>query len=63
MVRHVDIVVGAAWGDEGKGKVTSYLAKRNNYDFVARWNGGSNAGHTYHTNLSYYSVNSTNNYS
>lgn len=50
MVRNVDIVVGAAWGDEGKGKVTSYLAKRNQYDFVARWNGGSNAGHTIYHN-------------
>jgi len=50
MVRNVDIVVGAAWGDEGKGKVTSYLAKCNKYDFVARWNGGSNAGHTIYHN-------------
>ncbi len=55
MINNVDIVVGAAWGDEGKGKVTHYLAskKRQNgkpyYNFVARWNGGSNAGHTiYH---------------
>lgn len=54
MIKNVDIVVGAAWGDEGKGKVTHYLAstKKNDkpyYNFVARWNGGSNAGHTiYH---------------
>jgi len=49
MVNNVDIVVGACWGDEGKGKVTHHLAKTKHYDFVARWNGGSNAGHTiYH---------------
>ena len=41
-----DIVFGLAWGDEGKGKVTSYLAKSFNYDFVCRWAGGPNAGHT-----------------
>ena len=50
MVRNVDIVVGACWGDEGKGKVTHHLAKNNDYNFVARWNGGSNAGHTIYHN-------------
>ncbi len=50
MVNNVDIVVGACWGDEGKGKVTHHLAKSKNYDFVARWNGGSNAGHTIYHN-------------
>lgn len=49
MVHNVDIVVGACWGDEGKGKVAHHLTKSKNYNFVARWNGGSNAGHTiYH---------------
>ncbi|MBI4479724.1 MAG: adenylosuccinate synthase [Acidobacteria bacterium] len=38
------IVVGAQWGDEGKGKVVDYLAAR--FDIVARYNGGNNAGHT-----------------
>lgn len=38
------IVLGAQWGDEGKGKVTDYLAK--NSDIVVRFQGGSNAGHT-----------------
>jgi adenylosuccinate synthase len=54
-VNNVDIVYGASWGDEGKGKVSHFLANRKNpdgtnyYDFVARWAGGSNAGHTiYH---------------
>lgn len=38
------VVVGAQWGDEGKGKVVDYLA--NSFDFVARYAGGHNAGHT-----------------
>ena len=40
----VRAVVGANWGDEGKGKVTDYLAR--DADFVVRFQGGSNAGHT-----------------
>jgi len=38
------VVVGAQWGDEGKGKVVDYLAA--SYDIVARYQGGHNAGHT-----------------
>ncbi|HWP98730.1 MAG TPA: adenylosuccinate synthase [Syntrophomonadaceae bacterium] len=38
------IVVGAQWGDEGKGKVTDFLAQQ--ADYVVRYQGGSNAGHT-----------------
>ena len=38
------IVVGAQWGDEGKGKVVDFLAA--DYDIVARYQGGHNAGHT-----------------
>jgi len=37
-------VLGAQWGDEGKGKLVDILAKR--YDVIARFNGGANAGHT-----------------
>src|SRR5947208_5823947 len=37
-------VVGAQWGDEGKGKVTDLLAER--ADVVVRFQGGNNAGHT-----------------
>jgi adenylosuccinate synthase len=37
-------VVGLQWGDEGKGKLVDYLADQ--FDAVARFNGGSNAGHT-----------------
>lgn len=40
----VTAVMGGQWGDEGKGKLADVLAK--NYDVVARFNGGANAGHT-----------------
>ena len=55
-VENVDVVYGASWGDEGKGKITHFLANRKNqdgsnyYNFVARWAGGSNAGHTIYHN-------------
>ncbi|RHW65718.1 adenylosuccinate synthase [Clostridium botulinum] len=38
------IVLGSQWGDEGKGKMTDYLAE--NADVVVRFQGGNNAGHT-----------------
>lgn len=38
------VVVGTQWGDEGKGKITDYLAQ--NADLVVRYQGGNNAGHT-----------------
>ena len=37
-------VIGAQWGDEGKGKVVDWLASR--ADLVVRFQGGHNAGHT-----------------
>jgi len=40
----VTAVVGSQWGDEGKGKVVDFLAEQ--ADYVARFNGGNNAGHT-----------------
>jgi len=40
----VTVVVGAQWGDEGKGKITDILA--GDADLVVRYQGGSNAGHT-----------------
>ena len=40
----VTAVLGTQWGDEGKGKVVDFLAGQ--ADFVARFNGGNNAGHT-----------------
>ncbi|MDA3049709.1 adenylosuccinate synthase [Campylobacter sp. VBCF_05 NA6] len=40
----VDVIVGAQWGDEGKGKIVDMISA--NYDFVCRSCGGHNAGHT-----------------
>jgi adenylosuccinate synthase len=40
----VRAIVGANWGDEGKGKITDMLAKES--DIIVRYQGGSNAGHT-----------------
>ena len=40
----VTAIVGANWGDEGKGKITDYLARES--DIVVRFQGGNNAGHT-----------------
>lgn len=40
----VNAIVGANWGDEGKGKITDLLAERS--DIVIRFQGGANAGHT-----------------
>ncbi len=40
------IVLGAQWGDEGKGKIVDLFAER--FDIVARYQGGHNAGHTVH---------------
>ena len=40
----VDVLLGLQWGDEGKGKVVDFLAPK--YDFIARFQGGPNAGHT-----------------
>lgn len=40
----VHIIVGAQWGDEGKGKIVDHLSDR--VDIVARYQGGANAGHT-----------------
>lgn len=42
--RQCVVVVGAQWGDEGKGKIVDVLAERT--DFVVRYQGGANAGHT-----------------
>ena len=38
------VIVGTQWGDEGKGKITDYLAQK--ADVVCRYQGGNNAGHT-----------------
>ena len=38
------VLLGAQWGDEGKGKITDLIAS--DYDYVVRYQGGNNAGHT-----------------
>ena len=40
----VTAIVGAQWGDEGKGRIVDYLAQ--NSEVVIRYQGGDNAGHT-----------------
>ncbi|KPK90649.1 MAG: adenylosuccinate synthetase [Anaerolineae bacterium SM23_ 63] len=40
----LDVIIGAQWGDEGKGRITDLLAAE--ADIVARYSGGDNAGHT-----------------
>ena len=40
----ISVIVGAQWGDEGKGKVTDFFAGES--DYVVRFHGGNNAGHT-----------------
>lgn len=42
----MDILLGLQWGDEGKGKIVDFLAPQ--YNVVARFQGGPNAGHTLH---------------
>jgi adenylosuccinate synthase len=42
--KKADLIVGLQWGDEGKGKIVDLLASK--YDFVVRYQGGHNAGHT-----------------
>jgi len=44
----VNLIIGTQWGDEGKGKVVDYYAK--DADYVVRFNGGCNAGHTIKVN-------------
>jgi adenylosuccinate synthase len=46
----VDVIIGMQFGDEGKGKIANQLASTGNYDYVIRFNGGGNAGHTIYLN-------------
>jgi len=39
---NITVILGAQWGDEGKGKLVDFLAPK--YEFCARFNGGANAG-------------------
>lgn len=45
-MKKVDVVLGLQWGDEGKGKVVDVLTP--NYEVIARFQGGPNAGHSLH---------------
>ena len=47
-------ILGAQWGDEGKGKVVDFLARR--ADIVARFAGGNNAGHTVNNDQGHFSL-------
>ncbi len=49
------VIVGAQWGDEGKGKITDYLASKS--DVVVRYQGGNNAGHTVEVGNEKYKLN------
>ena len=46
-------VIGAQWGDEGKGKIIDWFASKDQWHWIARFNGGANAGHTirYHKQI------------
>jgi len=55
-IKNVDICCGLCWGDEAKGKIVSHLLANNKYDWVCRWNGGSNAGHTIYINDTKYAT-------
>lgn len=44
----IDVLLGLQWGDEGKGKIVDYFAPQ--YDIIARFQGGPNAGHTLYVN-------------
>jgi len=48
MTLMVDVILGLQWGDEGKGKIVDFFAK--DYDVIARFQGGPNAGHTLYVN-------------
>jgi len=43
-MNRADLIVGLQWGDEGKGKIVDHMAQT--HDFVCRFAGGHNAGHT-----------------
>src|SRR3989344_8978281 len=44
MKNNVSVIIGTQWGDEGKGKIVDLLSSKSN--FVVRFHGGNNAGHT-----------------
>lgn len=50
----VTLVIGTQWGDEGKGKIVDYFSKK--ADYVVRFQGGNNAGHTIKVNEDVYKL-------
>ena len=44
MIKENIVVVGAQWGDEGKGRIIDLLSEK--FNIIVRFQGGSNAGHT-----------------
>ena len=48
-------IVGTQWGDEGKGKIVDWLSSK--ADYVARFQGGNNAGHTIKVDENVYTLN------
>ena len=52
----VKAIVGANWGDEGKGKITDMLAQES--DIIVRFQGGANAGHTIVNNYGKFALHS-----
>lgn len=46
MKKHNVVVIGSAWGDEGKGRSVDFLARSSAHPLVIRFNGGGQAGHT-----------------
>ena len=48
-------IVGTQWGDEGKGKIVDWLSSK--ADFVVRFQGGNNAGHTIKVDKNVYKLN------
>jgi len=53
-MQKADLIVGLQWGDEGKGKIVDHLAQE--FDYVCRFAGGHNAGHTIVTNGTKYAL-------
>ena len=51
----ITTIVGAQWGDEGKGKITDFFARES--DYVVRFHGGNNAGHTVIVDNKTYKIN------
>jgi len=53
-INYVDICCGLSWGDEAKGKIVANLSESGTYDYICRWAGGNNAGHTIYINKKKY---------